>query len=107
MTALKTTHTIFQGDTCPHCDSDQMPVRTGLMRARRCQNCGLIEELETSKPDPPATHKVVLEASQDGIGWIRCKVAGKFHHCPLCEVGVLTDASEMCPNCRAAVRVRM
>lgn len=49
---------------------------------------------------------VVLEASEDGIAWKRCPVAGKFWHCAHCEVGVLNQQSDRCPNCLAAVRVR-
>lgn len=50
--------------------------------------------------------KTALEVSEDGLTWVPCPVAGKAWHCGLCEVGVLSLASDRCSNCLAAVRVK-
>ena len=49
--------------------------------------------------------EAILQASDDGINWVPCPLAGKYWHCGICEVGVLSADSHKCSNCLAAIRV--
>lgn len=51
-------------------------------------------------------NKTILECSEDGLRWVPCVLAGKYWHCGLCEVGVLSEKADRCPNCLAAVRAK-
>jgi hypothetical protein len=49
---------------------------------------------------------MILEATEDGFSWTPCPVAGKYWHCPFCEVGVLMGITQKCPNCHAGIRAK-
>lgn len=48
--------------------------------------------------------RTVLQASEDGLSWVACPLAGEAWHCGVCGVGILNRQSHACRNCLAAVR---